>query len=398
MIESAPRVGPADDHEESTLKFWRCDLALSELPIMLGTTRLAKLALVCLLGFALLVPSVAAAADENPLKPRRYHPADWPPFSVLAGGTAGAQCQDGIVYDNGSVEGGLAFEADTLDMVMRFDLGQTGAKIADVCLCWTRDTTQGPNDDLPFEIVFYEVGPTGEPGELITTVPVDANNVPVFMGSQFYSYDLTDEDIVIADDQVYVGVGWFANANPEFFLCTDDNGTGNQPLFVSGDLGVTWESIRDIPPAEGEPADSLSRIDALMVRTTLDDSRVEPFDCVEDDTTLCLVDDRFQVKVDWATSQGTSGVGMAEELTPDTGYFWFFEEDNVEMVIKVLDACPLPENINGDRFWVFAGGLTNVEVNIEVIDSETGVVKNYSNPINTPFQPLQDTNAFATCP
>lgn len=368
---------------------------------MPGTTRLATLAL-SLLALALLVPSPADATGDSPLQPRRYRLTDWPPFSVLPGTTGNAQCQDGIVYDDGSAENGISFIADTLDMVMRFDLGQSGAKIGDVCVCWTRDPSQGPSVNIPFEIVFYEVAPNGEPGELITVVPQTAENVPSFMDSSplgsFYSYDLTAEDIVIADDQVYVGVSWFANAEPEFFLCTDDDGNGDQPLHVSADLGVSWAALRDIPPAPGEPADSLSRIDALMVRTALDDTRVEPFTCVEDDTTLCLVDDRFQVKVDWRTSQGTSGVGMAEELTSDTGYFWFFDPANVEMVIKVLDSCVLPPNIGGDRFWVFAGGLTNVEVDIVVTDSETGVVKRYLNPLNTAFQPIQDTQAFATCP
>jgi hypothetical protein len=118
-----------------------------------------------------------------------------------------------------------------------------------------------------------------------------------------------------------------------------------------------------------------------------------PRDCVPDDTTLCLADGRFEVKVDWSTTQGTSGQGMAKPLTDDTGYFWFFDEDNVEMVIKVLDSCSF-----ADRFWVFAGGLTNVEVNIVVTDVEKGVTKPYHNPQQTPFQPIQDTNAFATCP
>jgi hypothetical protein len=110
-------------------------------------------------------------------------------------------------------------------------------------------------------------------------------------------------------------------------------------------------------------------------------------------TELLLNDDRFRVEVEWSTTQGTSGAGEAVPLTNDTGYFWFFNEENVEMVIKVLDACGF-----ADRFWVFAGGLTNVAVDITVTDTQTGDVKTYHNPQRTPFQPIQDTNAFATCP
>lgn len=115
--------------------------------------------------------------------------------------------------------------------------------------------------------------------------------------------------------------------------------------------------------------------------------------CQEGPQTLCLSNDRFRVEVDFRTPQGTSGAGRAEPLTADTGYFWFFEKDNVEMVVKVLNACGF-----ANRFWVFAGGLTNVEVDMRVTDTETGQFRDYTNPLRTPFQPLQDTNAFATCP
>lgn len=118
-----------------------------------------------------------------------------------------------------------------------------------------------------------------------------------------------------------------------------------------------------------------------------------PKGCTADATTLCLNDGRFQVTTRWETRQGTAGDGMAVPLTSDTGYFWFFNTNNVEMVIKVLNACP-----GRNRYWVFAGGLTNVKVEIRVVDTAQGAEKVYTNPLVVPFQPLQDTDAFATCP
>ena len=41
----------------------------------------------------------------------------------------------------------------------------------------------------------------------------------------------------------------------------------------------------------------------------------------------------------------------------------------------------------------YAGGLGH-----ELSDTQTGGVKTYVNPQGTPFQPIQDTPAFATCP
>ena len=115
--------------------------------------------------------------------------------------------------------------------------------------------------------------------------------------------------------------------------------------------------------------------------------------CIADQHTLCLNGGRFRVRADWRTVFGTSGQATAVPLTADTGYFWFFDPANVEMVVKVLRGCP----VNG-RYWVFAGGLTDVAVDLTVTDTERGGTKTYRNPLRTPFQPIQDAAAFATCP
>ena len=81
-------------------------------------------------------------------------------------------------------------------------------------------------------------------------------------------------------------------------------------------------------------------------------------------------------------------------VTPDTGYFWFFVPENVELVVKVLDGCHGPS----PRYWVFAGGLTNARVTLRVTDLSTGDVRVYDKPQGPAFPPIQDTSAFATCP
>lgn len=116
--------------------------------------------------------------------------------------------------------------------------------------------------------------------------------------------------------------------------------------------------------------------------------------CTANATTLCLgSNNRFRLTSTYRTPSGSTGSGMAVPLTTDTGYFWFFSQTNVEMVVKVLNGC----GVNA-RYWLFAGGLTNVEVRLTVTDTLTGAVRTYLNPLNTPFQPIQDTGAFATCP
>jgi hypothetical protein len=114
--------------------------------------------------------------------------------------------------------------------------------------------------------------------------------------------------------------------------------------------------------------------------------------CTPDALSLCLSNGRFKVQATWQ-SPTSSGVGTAIPGTSDTGQFWFFSASNVEIVVKVLNGCGIT-----NRYWVFAGGLTNVKVTLTVTDMQNGTVKTYINPINTAFAPIQDTAAFATCP
>ncbi|HYH44823.1 MAG TPA: serine protease [Thermoanaerobaculia bacterium] len=115
--------------------------------------------------------------------------------------------------------------------------------------------------------------------------------------------------------------------------------------------------------------------------------------CTPNRTTLCLSAGRFQVQATWQPPGGAATPARAVGLTPDSGYLTFSDPDNVEMVVKLVNACGL-----NSRYWVFAAGLTNVRVVTTVTDTSTGTVKTYTNPQGTAFAPLQDTNAFATCP
>ncbi|MDQ2978520.1 MAG: S8 family serine peptidase, partial [Acidobacteriota bacterium] len=111
--------------------------------------------------------------------------------------------------------------------------------------------------------------------------------------------------------------------------------------------------------------------------------------CAPGPTTLCLNAGRFQVDVRWQVpTQGTSGLGNAVPLTADTGYFWFFSANNIELVLKVVDG----RAFNG-RFWVFYGALTDVAYTVTVTDSQTGLQKTYFTPQGT-LASRADTSAF----
>lgn len=117
--------------------------------------------------------------------------------------------------------------------------------------------------------------------------------------------------------------------------------------------------------------------------------------CTPGATALCVNGGRFRVEVDWRIPDGTTGAGQAVPIpsAPDSGLFYFFGASNLEMLVKVLNACGL-----NARYWVFFAATTNVELAVVVTDTSTGATQGYLNPLNRPAPPVQDTNAFATCP
>ena len=115
-----------------------------------------------------------------------------------------------------------------------------------------------------------------------------------------------------------------------------------------------------------------------------------PAVCTPNATTYCANNGRFQVRIIFsAPSLGiTNAPAQAISLTDDTGYFWFFSSNNVEIVIKVVDGRAF-----NNYFWVFEGALTDVAYTITVTDTQTGAVKTYSNPAGH-IGSFADTAAF----
>jgi hypothetical protein len=166
-------------------------------------------------------------------------------------------------------------------------------------------------------------------------------------------------------------------------LILADNGTD---MYITGTHDPRWDNDV-LNPAFA----SLTADDFEVLQLGWKPSTTAP--CVPGNTRLCLGGSRFQVDVQWTLPNGETGAGRAMPLTADTGWFWFFDSANVEMFVKVLNGCG-----TNQRYWVFAGGLTNVRVRITVTDTLRNVTKQYTNPQGTAFQPIQDTGAFATCP
>ncbi|HET9229298.1 MAG TPA: hypothetical protein VFR31_21645 [Thermoanaerobaculia bacterium] len=326
----------------------------------------------------LVVLSAGASAQVDDFEP--LHTADLD----QAVAAASPNCSAGVVYDDGSFTDGYSLgDGDPGDatMVMKLDLPAGSTGLDQVCVCFSRSST-GPTS-MPFQIVVYnDNGGGGVPGTLLGTVNATATGLTT--GPAFYGVSLIGSGISLPDTGVYVGARF--PGGPDFFLCGDRSGTTPQRTnFGSGNQGASWTNMGTLFPAAPPRA--------LGIRA---DSIFGASSCVPSATAMCLNNNRFRVEASFRTASSPSpSPAQVVKLTDDTGYFWFFASTNVEVVVKVLNACTFP---GSPRYWVFAAGLTNVEVILRVTDTQTGIQKSYINPLNQPFPPLQDTGAFATCP
>jgi hypothetical protein len=144
------------------------------------------------------------------------------------------------------------------------------------------------------------------------------------------------------------------------------------------------EILLETVPAAGQPQGS--PLGAATVAIADDDGSQG---CAPADAHLCLLGGRFRVEVEWRNQRnGAHGFGHALTGSDQSGYFWFFNVENVELIVKVLDGRPIT-----GAHWLFSGGLSDVEYWVTVTDTATGAVKLYRNvPGN--ICGVGDTGAF----
>ena len=103
---------------------------------------------------------------------------------------------------------------------------------------------------------------------------------------------------------------------------------------------------------------------------------------------------RFRIEVSWSTVGGDTGMGqpLRGAVGADTAVLWFFDPNNTELLVKVLDGCAI-----NDRFWVFASAATDVGLTLEVTDLATGTTRSWTNEAGSAAVAITDTDAFDSC-
>lgn len=339
------------------------------------STSCALSTLVGLLASSLALPALAGSATVF----RQFQPG-----ALVLHPTRSTNCAQGLVYDDNSFESGVSIAGESsVDTVMAFDLPEVPSALRQVCLCWTQQ--EGLAATADFDLLIYgDDGLAHTPGTLVAGLGgLRAENVPLFPQVAFYQLDLAALGLSLPYDRVFIGPSWDSDAQPTLRLCGDENGPAFQSSLFSLDQGSSWNDLGGFFPD----------LKALGVRAEVG-AGGEPFDCQANETTLCLNQGRFEVRVQWTKRDATTGPGQVLPFgSDDSGLLYFFNPTNWEMLIKVLDGCP----VNG-HFWVFFAAVTNVQFEVTVTDSQTGTIKRYTNPQGQSADAVTDTSAFEGCP
>ena len=141
--------------------------------------------------------------------------------------------------------------------------------------------------------------------------------------------------------------------------------------------------------------------DASNYSPTIVRDPVPAWECTEDGHRACLQDGRFSVeaRVSFTRSSGERVVdraaGVKEAMlngpTKTASLFWFFSEDNPELLVKVVNGC----RVNG-RHWVFGSAATDLDYSVLVTDNATGVTTTWRRNSSDPL--INDTAAFPCDP
>ncbi len=186
--------------------------------------------------------------------------------------------------------------------------------------------------------------------------------------------DVTSSDTTFANQTVSWGDGEAGAKSLTVSIADDAEAEGEEEL---------WLALDALDGSE-----HLGAVSNMTLRIVDDDLGSSA--CTPSVDEVCLAGSRFGVRAEWVDFEGTFGRGTtAPYQTEDSGLFTFFDGDNLELLVKVLDGCA----ISGSR-WVFAAAATNVGYVVTVHDSQTGTAYQFSNALGARAPALADTAAL----
>lgn len=314
-------------------------------------------------------------------------------------------------YDDDSFENAVLLVDDLTDEVLyemefaqRFTLSGPGTiQWAETCIVRSEDDTE---PDVNFWFTLYgDAG--GVPGGQLERYTVAAR-IP--QPDRFTCFRLADELVgqEVPVGHVWATVSWLRGTPPENtkLLAIDrDNSAGRRAFRARPEEGDAWEVWQQDPDSgvygirlavnhqepEPEPDPEPDPTPEPDPDPTPDPDDGPPgrdyTDCVPE--TSPLVFDGYSVRMCYETGGGTVGEAKAGIwASGESGLLWFFNRDNAEVLVKVLNGC----HINNHR-WVYVAPVTDLAFNLYVVDSQ-GNTWSHHNRLGDTASTRSDNEAF----
>jgi hypothetical protein len=169
------------------------------------------------------------------------------------------------------------------------------------------------------------------------------------------------------DDNIHVFLGGLSDV--EFWVVVTDSATG-----IVHEYGKPANKLVGVIDRTTFPA-------AASLQTNPDSLLTPPIAVDAETSTIKLLNGRFQVRMRYRNQfTNPAGTGylnvrsIASTPTTETAVFYFGENaGSTEWMVRFSDARPFANRID-----MFHGGLSDVELTIEVLDTKTGTRKEYS--------------------
>ncbi|MCY3963446.1 MAG: hypothetical protein OXG83_00305 [Acidobacteria bacterium] len=289
-------------------------------------------------------------------------------------------------YDDGTPEGFTRIRnAHEQEYAQRFRLPSAGT-VTSATACFGRDQDDD-NANVSFVLTFYRDS-GGRPGSQLASYSASASGLTRGQGTcvNVNRGDITNQRL--GSGNTWLSVRW-QNSTGKFFA-EDRNGPGGTRNFwrSRSSSGATWGSWN---------AETVAT--AYFIRLSVDhgggtpppdpDPETPPTSGCRPTTTALRFDGGYEVSMCYRTPQGEEGQAKSGVwASSQSGILWFFNRENAEVLVKVLDGCAH----NGHR-WVFVAPVTTLEFNLWVT-GPNGDRWTHSNKQNQTAATKSDTSAF----
>jgi hypothetical protein len=166
-------------------------------------------------------------------------------------------------------------------------------------------------------------------------------------------------------DPLRITVAEFSDFDPQFAIESIEEdrvvivGTHSQFGGVPP-AGGHWSETFTLPPRPAGP----QTVEFRFTREPFVEIHRQDLRVLPPDTSVSLHAGRFRVGIDWQDPRdGALAPGFARALGDQAGAFYFFDPDNLEVTVKILDGRPVNEH-----FWVFIASMTDVRFTLTIED------------------------------